>query len=37
MQNVIAFTYKQNGLIVGCKYRTMEKRFSSYLLTYECH
>lgn len=26
-KNVIAFTYKQNGLIVGCKYRTMEKRF----------
>jgi len=27
MQNVIAFTYTQNGLIVGCKYRTKEKRF----------
>ncbi|KAK2394676.1 primase protein [Trifolium repens] len=26
-QNVIAFTYKQKGLIVGCKYRTLEKRF----------
>ncbi|KAJ1420863.1 TOPRIM domain [Sesbania bispinosa] len=26
-KNVIAFTYKQNGLLVGCKYRTMEKRF----------
>ncbi|KAK7412847.1 hypothetical protein VNO78_04519 [Psophocarpus tetragonolobus] len=24
---VIAFTYKQNGLLVGCKYRTIEKRF----------
>jgi len=27
MQNVIAFTYRQNGLLVGCKYRTIEKRF----------
>ncbi|KAK7329647.1 hypothetical protein VNO77_23819 [Canavalia gladiata] len=26
-KTVIAFTYKQNGLLVGCKYRTMEKRF----------
>ncbi|XP_027358403.1 primase homolog protein [Abrus precatorius] len=26
-KSVIAFTYKQNGLLVGCKYRTMEKRF----------
>ncbi|XP_054777888.1 primase homolog protein-like isoform X2 [Prosopis cineraria] len=26
-KNVIAFTYKRNGLLVGCKYRTMEKRF----------
>ncbi|XP_027187265.1 primase homolog protein isoform X2 [Cicer arietinum] len=26
-KNVIAFTYKQNGLLVGCKYRTIEKRF----------
>ncbi|KAL5097748.1 hypothetical protein RYX36_002075 [Vicia faba] len=26
-KNVIAFTYKQNGLLVGCKYRTTEKRF----------
>ncbi|XP_061357008.1 primase homolog protein-like [Gastrolobium bilobum] len=26
-QTVIAFTYKQNGLLVGCKYRTMDKRF----------
>jgi len=32
MQNFIAFTYKQNGLIVGCKYRTMVKRFWSYFL-----
>ncbi|KAF3450214.1 hypothetical protein FNV43_RR06294 [Rhamnella rubrinervis] len=24
---IIAFTYKRNGLIVGCKYRTIEKRF----------
>ncbi|XP_022642755.1 twinkle homolog protein, chloroplastic/mitochondrial isoform X2 [Vigna radiata var. radiata] len=24
---VIAFTYKQNGLLVGCKYRALEKRF----------
>ncbi|KAL3612878.1 hypothetical protein D5086_003898 [Populus alba] len=24
---IIAFTYRQNGAIVGCKYRTMEKRF----------
>ncbi|XP_030972804.1 primase homolog protein-like isoform X2 [Quercus lobata] len=26
-KNVIAFTYRQNGLLVGCKYRTIEKRF----------
>ncbi|XP_057430461.1 primase homolog protein [Lotus japonicus] len=26
-KKVIAFTYKQNGLLVGCKYRTVEKRF----------
>ncbi|KAI4297184.1 hypothetical protein L6164_037083 [Bauhinia variegata] len=26
-QTIIAFTYKQNGVLVGCKYRTMEKRF----------
>ncbi|KAI9122480.1 hypothetical protein K1719_006320 [Acacia pycnantha] len=26
-KNVIAFTYKRNGFLVGCKYRTMEKRF----------
>ncbi|CAK7357360.1 unnamed protein product [Dovyalis caffra] len=25
--DIIAFTYRQNGAIVGCKYRTMEKRF----------
>lgn len=24
---IIAFTYRQNGAIVGCKYRTMDKRF----------
>ncbi|KAF9667149.1 hypothetical protein SADUNF_Sadunf16G0303100 [Salix dunnii] len=27
LQYIIAFTYRQNGAIVGCKYRTMEKRF----------
>ncbi|KAK7246190.1 hypothetical protein RIF29_41050 [Crotalaria pallida] len=26
-KGVIAFTYKQNGLLVGCKYRTLGKRF----------
>ncbi|CAN0911636.1 Primase homolog protein [Linum grandiflorum] len=26
-QGAIAFTYRENGLIVGCKYRTLEKRF----------
>ncbi|KAL1320666.1 hypothetical protein HN51_065347 [Arachis hypogaea] len=26
-KEIIAFTYKQNGLLVGCKFRTMEKRF----------
>lgn len=26
-KTVIAFTYKQNGLLVGCKYRTTDKRF----------
>ncbi|XP_042942960.1 primase homolog protein isoform X3 [Carya illinoinensis] len=26
-KNVIAFTYRQNGLLVGCKYRTVGKRF----------
>ncbi|XP_045800386.1 primase homolog protein-like isoform X1 [Trifolium pratense] len=26
-ENIIAFTYKQKGSIVGCKYRTIEKRF----------
>ncbi|KAL6332314.1 hypothetical protein AAG906_004878 [Vitis piasezkii] len=26
-QSVIAFTYRQNGLLVGCKYRSMGKRF----------
>uniref|UniRef100_A0A2N9ITH4 Toprim domain-containing protein n=1 Tax=Fagus sylvatica TaxID=28930 RepID=A0A2N9ITH4_FAGSY len=26
-KNVIAFTYRQNGLLVGCKYRTIKKRF----------
>nr|XP_025689824.1 uncharacterized protein LOC112791274 [Arachis hypogaea] len=24
---IIAFTYKQNGLLIGCKFRTMEKIF----------
>ncbi|PON61870.1 Twinkle-like protein [Parasponia andersonii] len=24
---IIAFTYRRNGLLVGCKYRTIEKRF----------
>ncbi|XP_015882528.3 primase homolog protein isoform X1 [Ziziphus jujuba] len=24
---IIAFTYKQKGLLVGCKYRTVEKKF----------
>ena len=27
LQLIIAFTYRQNGLLVGCKYRTIEKRF----------
>ncbi|KAJ7015698.1 hypothetical protein NC653_004870 [Populus alba x Populus x berolinensis] len=28
LQYIIGFfTYRQNGAIVGCKYRTMEKRF----------
>ncbi|GAV65612.1 Toprim_4 domain-containing protein [Cephalotus follicularis] len=27
VQPVIAFTYRQNGVIVGCKYRTLEKRY----------
>ena len=27
-QSVIAFTYRQNGLLVGCKYRSMGKLFS---------
>lgn len=27
MQNIIAFPYRQNGLLVGCKYRTLEKKF----------
>ncbi|KAL4627895.1 hypothetical protein ACB092_05G199500 [Castanea dentata] len=26
-KDVIAFTYRQNGLLVGCKYRTIGKRF----------
>ncbi|KAL8138734.1 hypothetical protein V2J09_004735 [Rumex salicifolius] len=26
-QNIIAFCYKQNGVLVGCKYRRMTKRF----------
>ncbi|GKV03916.1 hypothetical protein SLEP1_g16150 [Rubroshorea leprosula] len=26
-QDVIAFTYRRNGVLVGCKYRTMNKRF----------
>ncbi|KAK9267108.1 hypothetical protein L1049_009527 [Liquidambar formosana] len=26
-QNIMAFTYRQSGVIVGCKYRTIEKRF----------
>ncbi|KAJ7949951.1 Twinkle-like protein, chloroplastic/mitochondrial, partial [Quillaja saponaria] len=26
-KSIIAFTYRRNGLLVGCKYRTMEKRF----------
>ncbi|KAB1222891.1 hypothetical protein CJ030_MR2G013619 [Morella rubra] len=26
-KNVIAFTYRQNGLLVGCKYRTIGKKF----------
>ncbi|XP_034698301.1 primase homolog protein-like isoform X1 [Vitis riparia] len=27
IMSVIAFTYRQNGLLVGCKYRSMGKRF----------
>lgn len=26
-KKIIAFTYRQNGLVVGCKYRTIEKKF----------
>ncbi|XP_073156037.1 primase homolog protein isoform X2 [Henckelia pumila] len=26
-EKIIAFTYRQNGLLVGCKYRTIEKKF----------
>lgn len=26
-QVAIAFTYRQNGQLIGCKYRTMDKRF----------
>ncbi|XP_033511659.1 primase homolog protein isoform X3 [Nicotiana tomentosiformis] len=26
-QIIIAFTYRQNGILIGCKYRTLEKRF----------
>lgn len=26
-EDVMAFTYRQNGLLVGCKYRTIQKRF----------
>ncbi|KAL3537963.1 hypothetical protein ACH5RR_001329 [Cinchona calisaya] len=26
-KNVIAFTYRRNGIFVGCKYRTEEKKF----------
>ncbi|XP_011096709.1 primase homolog protein isoform X1 [Sesamum indicum] len=26
-QKIIAFTYRQNGHLVGCKYRTIEKRY----------
>lgn len=26
-KNIIAFPYRQNGLLVGCKYRTLEKKF----------
>ncbi|XP_022142549.1 primase homolog protein isoform X2 [Momordica charantia] len=26
-QGVIAFTYRQNGQLLGCKYRTLDKRF----------
>ncbi|PIM98493.1 DNA helicase [Handroanthus impetiginosus] len=26
-QKVFAFTYRQNGMLVGCKYRTVEKKF----------
>ncbi|KAI3455893.1 hypothetical protein Pfo_012556 [Paulownia fortunei] len=26
-QKIIAFPYRRNGLLVGCKYRTVEKRF----------
>ncbi|XWS20764.1 hypothetical protein CRYUN_Cryun31cG0130400 [Craigia yunnanensis] len=26
-QAVIAFTYRRNGVVVGCKYRTLEKKF----------
>ncbi|XP_050369847.1 primase homolog protein-like [Argentina anserina] len=26
-EDVIAFTYRHNGIIVGCKYRTLDKRF----------
>lgn len=27
LQDVIAFTYRHKGLLVGCKYRTLKKRF----------
>ncbi|KZV29364.1 twinkleprotein, chloroplastic/mitochondrial-like [Dorcoceras hygrometricum] len=26
-KKIIAFTYRQNGLLVGCKYRTIDKKF----------
>ncbi|XP_058000038.1 primase homolog protein-like isoform X1 [Hevea brasiliensis] len=26
-QGIIAFTYRRNGVLIGCKYRTMEKNF----------
>ncbi|CAN4081993.1 unnamed protein product [Withania somnifera] len=26
-QIIIAFTYRRNGVLIGCKYRTLEKRF----------
>lgn len=26
-QIIIAFTYRRNGMLIGCKYRTLEKRF----------